>query len=962
MRHLLSTILFAASLVLGGCTTTTTTTSESGGSAAANASSSPLRQLVQQVDIPYETFTLDNGLRVVVHEDRKAPVVAVSVWYNVGSKDEPKGRTGFAHLFEHMMFYGSENAPGDFFPRLQAIGATDWNGTTWFDRTNYFQTVPTAALETALFLESDRMGHLLGAVTQEKLKNQIGVVQNEKREGDNQPYGLVEYAQLEALFPEGHPYRHSTIGSMADLDAASLEDVKNWFREKYGPNNAVLVLAGDIDVPTARRLVQKYFGDIPRGPVNEPARADVPTLPARRDQVMKDRVATARLYRNWAVPGVGHQDLVPLQVAAAALGGLSSSRLQNILVRQEQTAVRVSANIQVFQRVSLFDVQVDVKPGVDPDQVARRLDQIIADYVANGPTADEVQRVATQTVAGRIGGLEQVGGFGGKAVALAEGALYLNDPGHYRRELTAVADATPGQVRDAMQRWLARPVYALQVLPGERGAYEESSTGTGGTATQTPRYFRTPQAGEQPLAPMPKTFIQVDRSRIPEVGPISELQFPKVERATLSNGIRVAFARRTTVPVVRISAQFDAGFATDSRDKAGVQSLMAALMDEGTATRNSIEIAEEKERLGAGLGVGSSLDRTSVGLTALRTNLPASLDLMADVIKNPAFDPKEIERLRGQRLAGIASELTQPVAIALRTLPPLLFGQQHPYGVPLTGSGTAATVQSITRDDIVAAHQRWIRPEALEIFVVGDTTLPEITQLLEQRFGNWQPPAVARGTKDFSPPVPAGRQRIVLIDRPQSPQSMILGGAVLPVKGTQEILPLLTANEVLGGQPGARINKDLRETKGWAYGAFSFLNRVEHQVPFIVYAPVQTNRTGDSIVALRQQLQTFLTKSGVTGEELQRTIGGAVRELPGSFETSDAVLGAMIQNSLYDRPDDYQSTLPGRYRALSAADLDRAARAALRADNFVWVVVGDAKQVRPQLDTLGLPIEVMTLQ
>ncbi len=302
MRKFLTALIFAAGVSLAGCATTADETATATDSVApAAAASAPMdpavQQLLDRVNIPYETFTLDNGLRVVVHEDRKAPVVAVSIWYNVGSKDEPAGRTGFAHLFEHLMFNGSENAPGEYFEYTRQIGATDLNGTTWFDRTNYFQTVPRPALERALFLESDRMGHLLGAVTQQNLTNQIGVVQNEKRQGDNQPFGMVEYAQLEALFPEGHPYRHSTIGSMADLSASSLDTVRAWFRERYGPNNAVLVLAGDIDAAQARPLVERYFGDIPRGPVNEPAAADVPTLDRRIDQTMTDRVATTRLYR-----------------------------------------------------------------------------------------------------------------------------------------------------------------------------------------------------------------------------------------------------------------------------------------------------------------------------------------------------------------------------------------------------------------------------------------------------------------------------------------------------------------------------------------------------------------------------------------------------------------------------------------------------------------------------------------
>jgi predicted Zn-dependent peptidase len=345
------------------------------------------------------------------------------------------------------------------------MGATDLNGTTWFDRTNYFQTVPRPALERALFLESDRMGHLLGAVTQENLTNQIGVVQNEKRQGDNEPFGLVEYAQLEGLFPEGHPYRHSTIGSMADLSAATLDDVKGWFRENYGPNNSVLVLAGDINAAEARPLVERYFGSIPRGPVNDPAQAAVPTLPARVDRVMKDRVANTRLYRNWATPGLGHKDLVPLQVGAAVLGGLSSSRLDNSLVRTEQSATRVSASMQPFQRVGMFEVDVDVKPGENADAVSRRLDQILNDYIEKGPTEDEVRRAVMRSLSGRVAGLEQVGGFGGKAVALAEGALYLNDPSFYQKQLQQLASVTPAEVRDAMRRWLKRPVLAIRVDP-----------------------------------------------------------------------------------------------------------------------------------------------------------------------------------------------------------------------------------------------------------------------------------------------------------------------------------------------------------------------------------------------------------------------------------------------------------------------------------------------------------------
>ncbi len=910
------------------------------------------QQLVQQIQIPYETFTLPNGLRVVVHEDRKAPIVAVSIWYNVGSKDEPAGRTGFAHLFEHLMFNGSENAPGEYFEYTRQMGATDLNGTTWFDRTNYFQTVPRPALERALFLESDRMGYLLGAVTQENLTNQIGVVQNEKRQGDNQPYGLVEYAQLEALFPEGHPYRHSTIGSMADLSAATMDTVREWFRDNYGPNNAVLVLAGDINAAEARPLVERQFGAIPRGPVNTPAAASVPTLPRRVDQTMRDRVATTRLYRDWVVPGLAHADIPALQIAGSILGGLASSRLDNELVRGEQSAVRVSAGLQDFHRVSMFEVQVDVKPGQNADAVSRRLDQLITNYINRGPTADEVRRAVMSAVAARVQGLEQVGGFGGKAVALAEGMLYTDNPAFYHEQLEALSRVTPAQVRAAMQRWLRRPVYALRVEPGERDAYIEAP-GTGGRRTGGVIAQKQADGSKQARTAPPR--------EMPAIGAPPSLDFPDVERARLSNGIQVVYARRQAVPVTRVTVEFNAGAAADPADALGTQALTLNLLEEGTRTMNSVQLAEAQERLGAGIGTGASLDRTTVSLTALTPNLGPSLDLLADIIRNPAFAPAEVDRLRQQQLAQIASELTQPQGLAARALPAVLYGPNHPYGKPGTGTGDPAVVARLTRDDLIRFHQRWIRPDNATIYAVGNLPLTDLTRQLETRFGNWRAPAEPRGVKQFPNRATTRAGRIILIDRPQSPQSIILGAQLLDMVGTDDTLAVNTANQALGGDFLARINMDLRETKGWSYGARGGLQMVENQLAYVIQAPVQSNRTADSIRAIQEQVGGFLGRNGVTDAELRRIIAGSTGSLPGSFETSPAVLGALRSNALYQRPDNYQETLADRYRGMTATQLDQAIRSKLDPDDFVWVVVGDASVVRPQLATLNMPIEDMRL-
>ena len=815
-------------------------------------------ELLAAVDIPYEQFELANGLRVLVHTDRKAPVVAVSIWYDVGSKHEPAGKTGFAHLFEHLMFNGTENVPGDAFEPLRQVGATDLNGTTWFDRTNYFETVPTPALEVALFLESDRMGHLLGAVTQGVLNNQRGVVQNEKRQGDNNPFGLVEYAQLAALLPADHPYGHSTIGSMADLDSASLADVKSWFTDHYGPNNAILVLAGDIDVAAAKPLVEKYFGDIPSGKPVPKLQVPVPTLQAAKFETMKDLVSTPRLYRYWTAPGLTDAEAVPLGIGMGVLGGLASSRLDNIMVRQEQLAVRVSASYQPFAQLGFLEVFADVKPGEDPEKVAARLDEIVAQFIEEGPTEDEIQRVVVRNISGTIAGLESVGGFSGKAPTLAEGLLYAGDPAFYKKQLES---ATPAQVKAALQKWLKRPAYALHVVPGERDAYEEASGVAARTfaAQRGPAHYVPP--GTDPIGRGP--LLAADRSKLPEVGAIANLDFPAVESGELSNGIKVYFARREAVPTLRLAVNFDAGYAADPKDKLGTQSLMLTLLPEGTTTLNSTQIAEEQERLGASVSASASLDRTSVSLFALVPNMARSLDLLADIVKNPAFDAKELERLRVQQLNGIEEERSDPQGLAQRTLPPLIYGAAHPYGIPFSGTGDPAVVQKLTREDLQAFHQQWIRPDNATIFAVGDTTLEKLLPLLEERFGEkWAAPAVAKGAKNFDAQIPASSERIVLVNRPGSPQSVIYAGQVMTLKGSDDLEPLLAGNEVFGGNFLSRINMDLRETKGWSYGVRGSLNRLQQRMPYTLRAPVQADRTGESIAALKRHLMDFTGGKG----------------------------------------------------------------------------------------------------
>lgn len=911
----------------------------------------PLADLVNKVTIDYDRFVLPNGLTVLVHTDRKAPVVAISVWYKVGSKHEPRGRSGFAHLFEHLMFYGSEHNPGNYFNPLTEAGGTDYNGTTWFDRTNYFETVPTGALDRALMMESDRMGWLLPAMTQDRVDAQRAVVKNEKREGDNQPFGLVQYEQQETLFPAGHPYHHTTIGSMEDLDKASLADVKAWFHDHYGPNNAVLVLAGDIDLATAKDKAATWFGAIPPGPPVQPVSAPVLPLAAPVAHTMTDDVATTRIHRFWPTPGLDNPDYLPLRLGAAVLGGLASSRLDDHLVHGRELAISASAATETFAQAGSFVVTADVKPGTDAKQVAEALDAEIARLVNEGPTADELQRAGVAQAARTIRALESSGGFGGVAPALAEGLIYSGDPLHVRTELDRIARITPAEVRDVMRKWLAKPGFSLTVVPGKRTAGGESRGGD----------EAVPPAG--PTPPVPAGLAagagDGDRSHLPAVTDLASLPFPAFERTTLSNGIKVVFARRSAVPTVAVRLSFDAGYAADPVTARGTEALLLKLMEEGTERLTATELARARERLGAVISDVSGPDQTAFDLNALTPNLAASLNLLSEFVRHPGLREADLVRVRSQQLAAIDAEIADPDSASLRVLYPAIYGDRHPYGTSPGGIGNKAVISRLNTADLRAWHQTWLRPDRASLFVVGDTTLDALHPLLEQTFGTWTVPAAPAPTKALDAPRPGPRERVLLVDRPGTPQAQIAGGAVLDATGTQDLVPLRTANAVLGGSPVARLNLDLREAKGWSYGTFSGISDRVGNVALRIFAPVQTDKAGDSIAAMRSDIRAYVADKGTTPRELAIAAQGAARELPGSFETGDAVLDAMAKIAQYHRSDDYYVRLPARYRALGAGDLDKAAREGIDPARIVWVVVGDAAKIRPQLDSLGLPVETV---
>ncbi len=880
-----------------------------------------------KLEIPCEEFVLDNGLKVIVHEDHKAPIVALNIWYHVGSKNEKPRKTGFAHLFEHLMFGGSEHLQGSYIEAMEKIGATDLNGTTSEDRTNYFENVPASALDYALFAESDRMGYFYNTINQEVLDLQRGVVQNEKRQGDNQPYAIVEDLVVNSTYPVGHPYDHTVIGSMEDLDSATLEDVREWFKTYYTPSNAVLVVAGDITLAQARKQVNRYFSDIPSGPPVAHQRSWTARMMGEHRETVQDRVPQSRLYKVWNVPGYGSPAADHLRLATAVLSSGKNSRLYKRLVYDDQIATQVAAYLDEREIGSQFVVLATAKQGEDLGKIEKAVDEELARFLDSGPTTRELERVKAQSYAGFVRGIERIGGFGGKSDILATSQTYLGSPHGYKQRLLALDEATPTGLRDTAQAWLGDGVYVLEVRPFE--------------ATQ-----QVAQNGES-------------RS-LPQLGAAHELKLPQLREDKLSNGLRILVAERHEIPLVNFWLDVNAGFAADQSVLPGTARLTSSLLTGGTDRRSALEISDELQMLGAQLNSGCNLDMSTVYLSALKATLDDALDLYSDIVLHPSFPQADFERQQQLQLSAIANEKVTPLQMALRALPPILFGSKHAYGVPLTGSGTEESVQAMTREDTARFHRTWFKPGNAILIVVGDTTLDEIKPALEKYFGSWQPGTVPAKSLTH---VPApNKPAIYLVDKPGALHSVVIAGTVAapPEAGTE--IALETMNNIFGGTFGARLNMNIREDKHWSYGAGSVLYGARAQRPFLAYASVQVDKTADSISEMLKEIVGMTGIKPIRPEELDKVKQQQIFELPGSHETMNAVgnlFGDLLQLGL---PLNFYDTYVSRVSALTIPEIELCAKSLLDPQHMIWMVVGDRAAIEPALQALNIgeivPVQV----
>ncbi len=880
---------------------------------------------VQPPRLEFEKYTLPNGLDVILHEDHTIPMVAVNVWYHVGSKNEKPGRTGFAHLFEHMMFQGSKNHDTDYFLPLQKIGG-QVNGSTNTDRTNYWENVPSDQVELALWLEADRMGGLLDAMTQEKLDNQRDVVKNEKRQGENQPYAKADELLLELLYPEGHPYRHTVIGSMDDLSAASIEDISDFFRLYYTPNNASLCVAGDFDPVAVKAMIDKYFGTIPPGRPVQRIDTWQTRLDGERRAVAEDDVELPRLTMAWHSPGWYQPGDAEMDLLGDILASGKTSRLYKSLVYDRQIAQDVRASQRSREMGGTFTIEVTAAPGHEPAEVEAAVDEVLADLLKKGVTRDEVALARTRYEAGFVRGLQRMGGFGGVADRLNRYNVLAGDPGYLDRDMARYRDADVKSIDTWLHGCIGLKNRAvLWIVPQGKLAAED---------------------------------VPVDRSVMPgSSGPVTFTP-PAIQTATLANGLEIYLVEKHDLPLVNVRIDVLSGWSADPKGRPGTAAVTADLLDEGAGKRDALEISEYAESLGARLGTRSFFDGSSVTLDVLKPHLGEGLALMADVVLRPTFPEAEFERSRKERLGRLRQESATPFTQAVKELQRRIFGPDHPYAQPFTGTGTEQGLAKLTVDDLRAFHDAWYRPGNAAAVVVGDLTLDEAKTVLTRAFGDWQPGETP--TVTVPDPQPVTTARIVVIDKPGAEQSTIMGGYASVSRSDDDYEAFDTMNTAFGGQFSSRINMNLREDKGYTYGTRSQVVGLRDGGFFLVSAPVHTQYTMESLSELVREMTDIRTTRPLTAEEVTDSRNRRIMGFPQQFETIGGVAGQLEELVRNDLPLDTWNRFQAQIKGFTSADLTAAAQAHLDPDRMVWVIVGDWDKIGDGLKSLDLgPVQVL---
>ena len=893
----------------------------------------------------FEKYKLKNGLEVILLEDHRLPLVATNLWYHVGPANERPGLTGFAHLFEHMMFQGSKHIGDDaHFKLLEGAGASDINGTTDFDRTNYFETLPSNQLELALWLESDRMGFLLDTLDGTKLANQRDVVRNERRQGENSPYGLVEEGVYHNLFPKTHPYYASVIGSHADIEAARLKDVREFFKLYYAPNNASLAIVGDIDKAQAKALVEKYFGPIAAGPPVPKISATTPPITSERRAVVTDQVELPRVYMAWLTdpiykPGDAEADLLAL-----ILGGGKSSRLYKRLVYERQIAQDVSANQNSLILGSVFQIQATAKPSVKPEDLERAINEELDAVRKDGVTPDQLSRARNVIQTRIVQGLETLGGFGGVADRLNQYNHYLGDPAFLAKDLERYDKATPTGVQKMAQEKLTNNARVVVYgVPGKKVVDDVPKT-TGEEASVLTSAGSNADGGGSSSAAGQQEW----RNQPPQAGAASKLALPVPKSFKLANGLTIMLVEQHNLPVVSANLVVLSGSEANPASKPGLASFTADMLDEGTNKRSTLQLAEDVAAIGASLSTGSSSDASTISTRTLKKNADAALELVADVALQPAFAAKELDRVRNTRLTQVLQQRDNPNVLASKVFNSEVYGTEHPYGY--TELGTEDSIKTVTREDMLKFWQSGYVPANAALVVAGDLTESELRALAEKHFGRW----TGKATPVASPDVrAAAARRILIVDKPGAPQTALRIGTVGVPRANPDYVPIEVLNTGLGGLFSSRINMNLREKNGYTYGAGSTFQFRRGPGPFFTATSVRTDVTAPAVREIFNEFER-IRAADVSAEELKIAKDSFARSLPGLFETTGQAAASIGQLFIYDLPLDYYRTLPGQIDAVTVADVRRAAEKYLLPESMVIVAVGDRSKIEPELLKLNL--------
>jgi zinc protease len=886
--------------------------------------------------LQFEKYTLPNGLDVILSRDTRLPLVAVNLWYHVGPANEEPGRTGFAHLFEHMMFQSSKHVPPDaHFRLLEGAGATGINGTTGFDRTNYFETVPSNQLALALWLESDRMGYLLDQVDQAALSNQQDVVRNERRQTtENRPYGIVEEALVQMIYPAGHPYHGNVIGSHADIQAAKLEDVQGFFKRYYAPNNASLAIVGDFDPADAKKLVEKYFGTLKRGAQVPPIKATTPPIPEERRRIVHDRVELPRVYMAWLTPPIYKPGDEQADVLGGILGDGRSSRLYKKLVYEKQIAQDVNAAQQSLTLGSIFEITATARPGHTAEELEKAIDEELQTLRSTGPEAREVERALNTFETQIVSSLES---FRAVANRLNSYNHYLGTPEFLQKDIERYRAVTPQTIHQFVREYL-QPSRRVVVhgVPGEPDFGAP-------TPTPAPSASQSAGGGESINADEPW------RNEVPSAAAGGRLlEVPSPASMQLANGLTLILSERRGIPMVAADLVVRTGSDANPPDAPGLANFSVAMLDEGTSSRNALQIADELAQIGATLGINSSMDASNVNTRALKQHFPAALDLLADVVQRPSFPAEEIERQRASRLAQLAQQRENPAQLAAKALANVLYGDRHPYG--FTELGTEASVKSMSRDAMVAFWKQNFVPNNAALVVAGDISMAELQALAEKAFGQWQ-----RGT----PAQPAlgspatTEARVVIVDRPGAPQTQVRVTSIGVPRSSPDFRAIQVMNTALGGLFSSRINMNLREEHGYTYGANSQFQFRRGAGPFVIGSAVRTDVTAPAVTEIFKEVRA-MTAEPMTAEELKKAKDALANSLPGAFETNANVAASYANVYIYDLGLDYYTHYAREVNAIGADQALAAAKRYLVPDRMIVVAVGDRKTIEPELRKLDL--------